>query len=60
MGAAMCRSWLHELESSTWYLLAGLPPGRRFLLLEAFIRDCRLTLGEQLAKLTAGRESPRT
>lgn len=51
----MCDSCVHELSNEV-YRIKGLTLTEKWMLLEAFVRDSRLTFGEELAKLTAMRE----
>jgi len=54
----MCNSCVHELSNEVTRIskVSPLTLTEKWKLLEAFIRDSRLTSGEELAKLTAGRE----
>lgn len=50
----MCNSCVHELSNEV-SRNKGLTLTEKWKLLEAFVRDNRLTFGEELAKLTASR-----
>lgn len=51
----VCNSPVHELTNEVSRLGGDLVLSEKIALLEIFLRDSRLTPGEELVKLTAGR-----